>query len=253
MPARVACATVALVLGLTGCGSDESSDSGPVGAPGLSPSMGPETTKPGAKRKERRQDKRRKRHRQTPSPSPAQAPGSVAPGRSSGDAGGGGGGGATAPTATVRDARGDVAGSAPGYVDLTGATLRRDGNRFRLAVTSAAGLPSRSTGDTTMNVVTFFDLDGDGQVDYEVWATLSDNGWSSSYRTPRGGKFGSRSGVDVSASANVLTLGFPVSHLEGDRAFRWTVGSEHGSFGQVAAGATAKDYAPDQGAVRFPG
>ena len=82
---------------------------------------------------------------------------------------------------------------------------------------------------------------------------LADDGWSGSYRTPSGARFGQDSGVSARADGNELVLTFPLSHLRAATSFRWSVGAEWGSYEQVAAGATAKDNAPDSGVAAFPG
>lgn len=158
-------------------------------------------------------------------------------------------------SASLSDPTGDVSGSlakAPDQVDIVGATLTRGPDGFSLRVSFAGAVPARDA-EKTENVASFYDVDGDGQVDYEVWATLADNGWSSSYRFPDGARFGADSQVDVRVDGRDLVLGFPLAHLRQARAFRWSVGAEWGTYEQVAAGATAHDTAPDQGVVAFPG
>lgn len=158
-------------------------------------------------------------------------------------------------TARVSDASGDVSGlgGSPAYVDLTRATLTRDGGRYRLAVETGGSLPRRQDGDRTMNVVGFVDNDLDGTVDHEVWATLADNGWGTSSRHPDGARFGDDSGVSVTVSGSTITLAFAAGVIGGTDTFQWSVASEHGTLEQVASGTTAQDYGPDRGAVAFPG
>lgn len=163
--------------------------------------------------------------------------------------------GVQALSASVTDPSGDVAGSltkAPEHVDLTGATLTRGADGFTLRVSFAGAVPARDA-EKTENVASFYDVDGDGRVDFEVWATLADNGWSGSYRFPDGARFGPDSRVSVHVDGRDVVLGFPLAHLRSARTFRWSVGAEWGSYEQVAAGATAHDTAPDQGVVAFPG
>ena len=160
---------------------------------------------------------------------------------------------APAGSVSTTDSRGDVRGlGAPAYVDLTGATVTRVGDRFRVRIDVAAPLPSRQTDDRTMNVGCFVDTDGDGRVDYEMWANLSDSGWGTSYRYPDGARFGGSSGVTVTVSGASLTLGFQADHVGGVSSFRWATGSEYGTLEQVASGTTAQDLAPDNGAADFP-
>lgn len=158
-------------------------------------------------------------------------------------------------SASLSDPSGDVSGSltkAPDQVDVLGATITREPDGFSLRVSFAGAVPARDA-EKTENVASFYDVDGDGQVDYEVWATLADNGWSGSYRFPDGARFGSDSQVKVGVDGRDLVLGFPLAHLRQARAFRWSVGAEWGTYEQVAAGATAHDTAPDHGVVAFPG
>jgi hypothetical protein len=151
----------------------------------------------------------------------------------------------------VRDRTGDPQGlGVPAYADLTGATLQRDGRRFTLRVGAAAAYPASS--DDVEHVICFVDIDGDGQVDHELWATLADDGWNGTWRYPDGARFGSASGVTVRPQGRDLLLGFDASRVGGAASFRWTVGAEEGSAEQQASGTMSEDYAPDSGAVRFP-
>ena len=162
---------------------------------------------------------------------------------------------ARALSASVSDPSGDVQGSltkAPDHVDVVGATLTRGADAFTLRVSFAGAVPA-SDAEKTENVASFYDLDGDGEIDYEVWATLADNGWSGSYVSPDGARFGSDSQVAAHPDGGDLVITFPLAHLERAPAFRWSVGAEWGSYEQLAAGTTAKDNAPDQGVVAFPG
>jgi hypothetical protein len=152
----------------------------------------------------------------------------------------------------VRDRTGDARGvGVPAYADLTGASLRRDGGRFTLRAGAAADFPTSS--DEVEHVILFADTDGDGQVDYEIWATLADDGWSGTWRYPDGARFGSGSGVDVRPQGRDLVVGFDASRLGGASSFRWLVGAEQGTAEQQSTGTMSEDYAPDSGAVRFPG
>jgi hypothetical protein len=158
-------------------------------------------------------------------------------------------------SASVRDASGDVRGALtrpPAHADVTGARLTRDGG-FEVRVAFAGPVPARQTDDTVVQVATFYDLDGDGETDYEAWASLADDGWGTSYRTPDGARFGADSGVRARPDGDELVLTFGLGHLESARAMSWAVGAEWGTLEQVAAGTTAKDNAPDGGWARFPG
>lgn len=158
-------------------------------------------------------------------------------------------------TATVGDPAGDVRGGigpAPAHTDLTVASLTR-GDAWQVRVTFAGTVPQRQQGDRVVQVATFYDLDGDGSTDYEVWASLADNGWGTSYRTPEGARFGSSSGANARAEGRDLVLTFPLGHLRSAERLGWSVGAQWGSYEQIASGTTARDTAPDGGWAIFPG
>jgi len=242
-------------LALTGCAVGDSPD---VSGPGtrLHPHLKPEHKKDhkhGTKSKDPRHHEKK-----TKGPHPSGKPtqqggggqaGPASPATST-DAGG-----TTAPagpqTADTADSTGDVKGlGAPSFADLTGAMLTSDGG-YSLVVTTAAALPASST-DKTMHVIFFADVDGDGQIDHENWATLADNGWSGAWRYPDGAKFGGESGIHVTVSGSRLTMTFPADHVGNADHFRWLVGAEYGSDAQMASGTQSSDYAPDNGSVDFP-
>ncbi len=156
--------------------------------------------------------------------------------------------------ASVSDPAGDVRGSltgAPAYADLTGAAFTRD-DVFEVRVSFAGAVPQRQTDDRIVQVATFYDLDGDGETDYEVWASLADNGWGTSYRTPDGARFGEDSGARARPEGNDLVITFPLSHLERADAMAWAVGAQWGTLEQISTGTTSKDNAPDGGWASFP-
>ena len=154
--------------------------------------------------------------------------------------------------ASVSDPTGDADGlGVAAYADLTGAVLTREAGRYSLRVGAAAAYPTRS--DKVMHVICFVDVDGDGQVDHELWGTLADDGWSGTWRNPDGARFGSGSGVTVTPRGRDLVFAFGASRVGGATSFRWLVGAEHGTLEQQASGTMSEDYAPDSGAVRFPG
>ncbi|MGN6575453.1 MAG: hypothetical protein ACTHKG_07190 [Nocardioides sp.] len=262
--------TATALLLLLGCAPEvpPPADDG-LGTSALAPSIGPAKKKAEAKQGHPARSKRPhakptgKRTAAGPSrpkrsAQPAAATSSAAgrPKPSASPTGAGGGSSPAVLRASVSDPTGDVRGSltgAPGYVDLTGAALTRTSSGFELRVSVADAVPARQDGDKVVNVASFYDLDGDGTIDYEVWATLADNGWSGSYRTPAGARFGSDSGVSAQPDGHDLVLRFPLSHLREASSFRWSVGAEWGTYEQVAAGATAQDTAPDSGVTPFPG
>lgn len=158
-------------------------------------------------------------------------------------------------TASLTDPSGDVSGGlggTPDHVDLAAAGVTRTANGFEVRIEFGGLLPTRSEGSQVQNVAAFFDLEGDGLVDYETWGSLSDNGWGSSYRTPDDARFGSDSGVTARPDGSTLVLTFPLGHLDNARSFRWQVGTEWGTPEQIATGTTASDRA-GEGGVAFPG
>ncbi|HVE92487.1 MAG TPA: hypothetical protein VNE62_09355 [Actinomycetota bacterium] len=172
----------------------------------------------------------------------------------------------TAPAATgaaatadrvseISDPAGDLTPSAqppPPHADLTGASLRlRDG--YELRVRLAGPAPDRGPDDRTQNIASFYDTDGDGQFDFEVWANLADNGWAGSYFGRGPARFGAASGVQVSVERGELLIRFSSGHLEDAASFRWALASEWGPYEVISTPAAARDSAPDSGAASFSG
>ncbi|EON22907.1 hypothetical protein CF8_3144 [Nocardioides sp. CF8] len=160
-----------------------------------------------------------------------------------------------AGSASVSDPRGDVRGGltgAPAHADAVGAVVTRTAGGFEVRIQVAGALPQVWDGSNVENIVAFFDVDLDGQVDYETWGHLAEDGWSASARRPDGASFGAASGVTATPSGDTLVLSFPASVVGGATSFQWSVATEFGSLTQVASGTTATDFAPDSGGVRFP-
>lgn len=106
-----------------------------------------------------------------------------------------------------------------------------------------------------MNVASFYDVNGDGQIDYEVWANLADSGWSPSYFDDTAGtaRFGPAAGITVTIAEDELVLRFPASHLGGAARLRWSLASEWGRYEVISTMGAARDDAPDNdGAASFP-
>jgi hypothetical protein len=125
--------------------------------------------------------------------------------------------------------------------------------RVHLGGTVPATAPD---GDHTMNVASFYDVDGDGQVDFEVWANLADTGWGPAWFDDRGkgkARFGDRSGVTVTVEGDELVLGFATGLVGDAERFRWSLASEWGRYEVLGTLAAARDDAPDDdGSVTFP-
>jgi hypothetical protein len=167
--------------------------------------------------------------------------------------------GATA--AAITDPSGDLTPSLadppPPWADLTGATLLRRADGFELRVRLGGGsAPTGTDEDHTMNIASFYDVDGDGTIDYEVWANLAAHGWGGSWFDNRAGKaaFADKANVAITVAGDEVVLRFPLSHLGGAEAFRWSLASEWGRYEVLGTVATARDDAPDHdAAARFPG
>ena len=243
---RVAWATGAVaVLVASGCSNDEDR---PRPRIGLAPAYPAETTTTG----------------------PVGAPASVL------DAGAGGtttvgpaagpgavpapGGPAAPPTsASFTDPTGDLTLSVdppPRYADLAGATLTRSAAGFELRVRVAGPVPATGSSDRTLNLASFYDVSGDGVIDYEVWLNLAGGGWGGAYfdRTRRrGNRFGDEAEVTIEVAGNQVVARFPLAHLASAERFRWSLASEWGRYEVIGTTGAARDDGPDGDApVRFP-
>lgn len=141
-------------------------------------------------------------------------------------------------------------------MDIVHAELTRSSARFELRVGFGAGVPERQADeDRTMNVASFYDVIGDGQIDYETWVNLADNGWRPGYLDRREGRarFMDDSGVQIGVKSAQLVIRFPLGHLDGAAALWWSVGSEWGSHEVVSTPAAARDHAQTTDPPRFQG
>lgn len=154
-------------------------------------------------------------------------------------------------TGRISDAAGDVTASAeqaPKWADLTRGVLSRTGEGFELRVRAADRFPDRAPdADRAMNVASFFDVDGDGSLDYEIWLDLAERGWSARYFDHRAktAAHQEKSGVTVTVAAGTLVARFPLSHLRGAETLRWSLASEWGRHEVLGTAAAARDDAPD--------
>jgi len=163
--------------------------------------------------------------------------------------------------ARVTDAVGDVtpavADRAPGWSDLAGAELAGGPEGFELVVAFGAAIPTAAPdAEHTMNVAAFVDVDGDGRVDYEVWANLGEGGWGGAWYDNRSGeaRFVADSRIAPTVEAGRLVLRFPAALVGSASSFRWSVASEWGRYEAIGTMAAARDDAPDSdGSVTFPG
>jgi len=147
-------------------------------------------------------------------------------------------------------------GGQPAWADLAGATLTRFDEYFELRVRFGDRAPTSSgSSDKTMNVATFFDVDGDGFVDYEIWANLADGGWDGSWFDDRQDRsaFGDDAAINVHVDGSELLVRFPPEYIEMAERFRWSLASEYGGYSVLGTADTARDDAPDDDqAVAFP-
>lgn len=160
---------------------------------------------------------------------------------------------------TITDATGDMTatlGSPPASADLTAVEVSRSATEVTVRLTFADTVPTRQHDDSrTTNVASFYDVNGNGVVDYEIWVSLADNGWGTGYvdRRSQQSSFGPATGIEVSVDGATLLTRFPVDRIGGASRFRWSAASEWGSYEAMATSTTARDYAPDDGAAGFPG
>jgi hypothetical protein len=158
----------------------------------------------------------------------------------------------------VSDPVGDLSRSlegAPASADIVAVTLRRSGSTVEVRTRFAAAVPTRQSGGKGMNVASFYDVDDNGIVDYEVWASLADDGWGTGHldRRKERASFGPGTGIEVRVEGDTLVTAFPIEQIGGADVFRWSAASEWGSFESMAASTSARDYAPDDGAADYPG
>jgi hypothetical protein len=166
---------------------------------------------------------------------------------------------ATTPptTSAVTDPAGDTSppalGRAPTFADLVAGEVHS--TAAEVVVTFEFAAPPQDERDTTLNVASFHDLTGDGQVDLEVWANHSEDGWYPSWRDNREGRaaFGPDSGVVARADGARLTLTVPAARFGGTTRWRWALGLEWGRYEWLGTAAAAHDAAPDTGLVEHPG
>lgn len=165
----------------------------------------------------------------------------------------------TEASASITDPAGDVtagAEEAPAWADLVGAVLTLRPSFYELRVRLGTTAPTTSgSSDHTLNVATFVDVDGDGQVDYELWANLADGGWDGSWFDDRTGAaaFSDDAAMDVLVEAGDLVVRFPPAYVGSADAFRWSLASEYGRYAALGTTRTSRDDAPDEdAAVAFP-
>lgn len=145
------------------------------------------------------------------------------------------------------DLSGLQSGQAPEYADLREVTLTMGGAQGRITLGFAGPAPEAGEGDEILNVATYHDVTGDGNVDYEIWASLTADGWGTSWYDIRNGtaRFAAEDDVEVEVVDGVVVLTFPPSHLDDARSGRWLASSEWGTALSMSSGTSATDDAPD--------
>jgi hypothetical protein len=163
-------------------------------------------------------------------------------------------------SATVTDAPSDRTATlepSPDWADLQTVTIERDGNAMTLAVGLTGGAPGAAPdAQHTMNIATFFDVDGDGFLDYEIWANLNDSGWGTAYYDNVDGQalFADQDGIEIAVVAGEVVMTFDASLLGGAERFRFAASSEYGRYETIGTELMARDDAPDDDQpARFPG
>ena len=164
--------------------------------------------------------------------------------------------------ASITDAARDVTPSPldrpPAWADLLGARLvrRADGMELRVRLGGSAAPQKTADAEHTMNIASFFDLNGDGRIDTEVWLNVAAGGWGATWfdNVGDGGGFQEGSGVTVVAEGDEVVARFPLTHLGGAERFRWAIASEWGRYETIGTAAAARDDLPDNDNVAaFPG
>lgn len=145
------------------------------------------------------------------------------------------------------DLRGLAASQAPDHADLTQARLVRQGDRGTIRITFAGPAPESGDGDEILNVATYHDVTGDGRIDREIWASLTANGWGTSWHDLRAGesRYAAEDDVEVAIEQGELVLTFPFSALADATTSRWMVATQWGTGTTLMAGDGVRDDAPD--------
>ena len=156
---------------------------------------------------------------------------------------------------SVTDPQGDTTspllGSAPEWADLVGGSVERTGTGDVTLTLVLAAEPEPPSDGTTMNVAAFHDLTGDGNIDLEVWANWSADGWFPSWRDNLDGAaaYGDDTGIEVRADGPELHLVVSAERFADTTAWRWSMGLEWGRYEWLGTDAAAHDLAPDEGHV----
>ena len=145
-------------------------------------------------------------------------------------------------------------GNAPTWSDLAGGSLERQGNAYRLTIRLGGPAPERAPGSETMNIASFYDVDGDGDVDFEIWVNLASEGWGPTWYDDEGHAApGEDSNVTVQVEGDEIELLFPDVMLDAPARLRFSTASEYGPLATIGTDLARRDDAPDgDRAVSFP-
>lgn len=162
-------------------------------------------------------------------------------------------------TSQVTDPAGDTTapllGSAPDAADLIAGNVERTGSGQVTVTIELAEAPEPPDEGTTMNVASFHDLTGDGEIDLELWLNHSEQGWFPSWRDNRAGEaaYGDESGLTLEVEGARLVLTVPAERVGDVTSWRWSLGLEWGRYEWLGTDAAAHDLAPDEGFVPHDG
>lgn len=158
-------------------------------------------------------------------------------------------------TSMVTDPRGDTTspllGSAPDWADLIAGEVERTDTGDVTLTIELVETPGEPDAGTTMNVASFHDLTGDGDIDLEVWLNHSREGWFPSWRDNRDGEaaFGDDTGLAVEVTGPTIEVVVPGDLVGRPTSWRWSLGLEWGRYERLGSDDAAHDLAPDEGAV----
>lgn len=164
----------------------------------------------------------------------------------------------TPTTGTISDRQGDVTFSLdrrPDWADLIGGTLTRRGDGYELRVKLGGAVPSTYETERTINIASFYDVTGDGSIDYEVWVNLAAEGWGGSYfdNTRTGANRINDEALTITPTGDELVVSFPLAHLAAAERMQWALAMEWGRYEAIGTAAAARDDAPDNdAAAAFP-
>jgi hypothetical protein len=134
----------------------------------------------------------------------------------------------------------------PPWTDLAGGSLERRGNAYRLTIRLGGEAPQTAPGRETMNIASFYDVDGDGSIDYEIWVNLGREGWGPVWYDDQGNAApGEDSNVTVVVDGDEVRLLFPDVMLDTPDRLRFSIASEYGELSTIGTDLARRDDAPD--------